>query len=621
MGQEADSWFGYMGQVLRIDLTNCKCIVEPLKKDLAVSFIGGRGFGIKILFDEILKGVDPLSPGNKVVFTVGPLAGTKAQSASRWIAQFKSPLTGIYCRSVGGGFFGAELKFAGYDAVIVEGRSEKPVYVWIKDDKVEFRDASKVWGMTTLAAKELLREETDERARIAMIGPAGERLVKISAIVTDDMRTASRGGGGAVMGSKNLKAMVVKGSKRPAIYDEKAFDEAVKEQIETYHKNPGFEHFRSLGTDGVVYLFYTMGHFPTYNFKQLPFEGARRFEPEVLASYVVRHAGCYGCMIRCWKTFKLTKGPYAGFVWEFPEYETHWSYGGVLGNCNIESITYANMLSDLYGLDTISTGVAIAFATELYEKGIIGKSETDGLELKWGDPEVIVELVRRIALRIGIGNLLGEGVKRAAETIGRGAEKYAMHIKGLELPAYDPRSAKAHGLNFATSPIGASHCIGWNKFEIMGVPRKVDPLNPEGKGEIAKYVQDETAAAETAVFCSFTLSNEMVPINLYSKLLYSATGIEKFKDPKYLWLVGERIFNLEKAFLAREGFDTSHDTMPERILKAPVPREPSKGQVFELDTLLKDYYRARGWNERGIPTKEKLEELVLVEAAKELEAT
>ncbi|MCS7114550.1 MAG: aldehyde ferredoxin oxidoreductase family protein [Nitrososphaerota archaeon] len=618
MSQKSSSWFGYMGQILRLDLTNHKYKIEPLKRDLAENFIGGRGFGIKILFDEVSKGVDPLSPSNKLVFTTGSLTATKVQSASRWIAQFKSPLTNAYCRSVGGGFFGAELKFAGYDAVIVEGRSPKPVYVWINDDKVEFRDAAEVWGMNTYAAQEFLREKTDDKAKMVTIGPAGERLVKISAIVTDDMRTASRGGGGAVMGSKNLKAMVVKGSKKAAIYDEKAFDEAVKEQIEAYRKNPGFEHFKNLGTNSIVYLFYTIGNFPTYNFKQLPFEGASRFAPEILASYVVKHNGCYGCMIRCWKTFKVTNGPYAGIAWDFPEYETHWSYGGLLGNCNIESITYANMLSDMYGLDTISAGVAIAFAMELYEKGIIGKSETDGLELRWGDPEVVVELVKRIALRIGIGSLLGEGVKRAAEVIGRGAEKYAIHVKGLELPAYDPRSVKAHGLNFATSPIGASHCIGWNKFEILGIPKKVDPLAVEGKGEITKYVQDETAAAETAVFCAFALSNEMVTMDLYSKLLHSATGIEKFKNPKYLWLVGERIFNLERAFNVREGFDASQDTMPERIVKEPMPREPSKGQVFELDVLLKDYYKVRGWNERGIPTNEKLKELGLDEAAKEL---
>ncbi|MEM2464883.1 MAG: aldehyde ferredoxin oxidoreductase family protein, partial [Candidatus Bathyarchaeia archaeon] len=552
MSQKSGSWFGYMGQILRLDLTNRKYSMEPLEKSLVEDFVGGRGFGINILFNEVPRGIDPLGPTNKIILTVGPLTGTKAQSAGRWLAHFKSPLTNIYCRSSAGGYFGVEIKFAGYDAIIIEGKSEEPIYVWINDNNIEFRKASHIWGMTTQASKDFLLEETDKRARIAMIGPAGERLVKISAIVTDDMRTASRGGGGAVMGSKNLKAIVVRGSKRPEVYDEDAFDEAVKEQIEIYRKSPALEHFRSLGTNGVVYLFYAMGNFPTYNFKQIPFEGIHRFTPEVLSSYLVKHGACYGCMMRCWKTFKISKGPYAGFVWDFPEYETHWAYGGNIGNCNVESIIYANMLSDLYGLDTISTGVAIAFAMELYEKGIISKNEADGLELRWGDPDVLVELVRRIALRIGgLGIMLGEGVKRAAELIGRGAEKYAMHIKGLELPAYDPRSVKAHGLNFVTSPMGANHNIGWNKFEISGTPRKVDPLATEGKAEITKYVQDETAVMETAIFCAFPLSSNIITVDLYSKLLYSVTGVEKFREPKYLWLVGERIFNLERAFTAR----------------------------------------------------------------------
>ncbi|MEM2273376.1 MAG: aldehyde ferredoxin oxidoreductase family protein, partial [Candidatus Bathyarchaeia archaeon] len=546
MKPEAKNWFGYAGKILRIDLTHHKSVTEPLNKDLVEKFIGGRGFGIKILFDEMTRGVDPLGPDNKLIFAVGPLTGTKAQSASRWIAHFKSPLTGTYFRSVGGGFFGAELKFAGYDAIIVEGSSEKPIYVWINDENVEFRDASKIWGMITSAAKEFIHEETDEKARIVMIGPAGERLVKISAIMTDDMRTAARGGGGAVMGSKKLKAIAIRGSNRPTIYDEEAFDEAIKEQVESYRKNPAFERFRSIGTNGIVYFAYTTGNFPTYNFKQVPFDGIHRFKPEVLSRYIVKHGACYGCILRCWKTFKLTEGPYAGIAWEFPEYETHWSYGGNLGNCNIESITYANMLSDLYGLDTISVGVVIAFAMELYEKGIISKSETDGLELRWGDPEILVELVKRIALRTGIGNILAEGVKRAAEIVGRGAEKYAMHCKGLEFPAYDPRSAKAHGLNYVTSPMGANHNIGWGRFEIRGIPWKVDPLITEGKAEITKYVQDETAAIETAVFCVFPLNNGMITLDLYSKLLYSVTGVEKFREPKYLWLVGERIFNLER---------------------------------------------------------------------------
>ena len=611
--------YGHMGSILRIDLTNKKATVEPLKEELVKKFIGGRGFGAKILWDELKPGICPLSPENKIIFTVGPLTGTKAQSASRWMVQFKSPLTGTYFRSVGGGFFGAELKFAGYDAVIIEGKAEKPTYIYINDGDVEFRDAQKIWGMNTLATRDFLKEETDKNAHMVMIGPAGENLVKFSAIVTDvDFRTASRGGGGAVMGSKNLKAIVVKGDKRPEVYDENAFDEAVKEQIESYKSNPAFEGFHNLGTNFAVYPFYTLGHFPTYNFKQKELDGAEIFQPEVLSQYVVKHSGCWGCMIRCGKVFKLTKGPYAGTVWDLPEYETHWSFGGNLGNINVETVIYANMLCDFYGLDTLSTGVTIGFAIELYEKGIIGKSETDGLELRWGDPDIIPELVKRIALRIGVGDLLAEGTRNAAEKIGRGAEKYAIHVKGLEFPAYDPRSAKAHGLSFATSPIGASHCIGWNKFEIMGIPKKADPFATEGKGEITKYVQDETAIAETAIFCIFPFNMEMVTADMYAKMLYAATGIEEFKDPNYLWLVGERIFNLERAINVREGIDGKYDKMPERIVKEPVLREPSKGQVFEEEILLKDYYKVRGWDENGVPTKEKLRELGLEEVAEKL---
>jgi len=614
-------YYGYAGRILYVDLSKGEAVARDLPLDLAKAFVGARGFGVKLLWDLLPRGADPLGPESVLVLAVGPLAGTAAHSASRWFAVFKSPLTGTFFRSVGGGMFGAMLKFAGYDAVVIRGRAEKPTYLWVSEGGVEFRDASRVWGMTVDGAKEFLLEETDKNARFVAIGPAGERLVRFAAIVSDDYRTAGRGGGVAVMGSKNLKAVVVHGEKRPSIFNEELFREAVKEQIESYRKNPAFEGFHSLGTNFAVYPFYTLGHFPTYNFKQLELENADRFRPEVLASYVVKHYGCYSCIISCGKKFKLTKGPYAGLAWDFPEYETHWSFGGNLGVTNIEAITYANHLADRYGLDTISTGSAIAFAIELYEKGIISRGETDGLELRWGDPEVLVELVRKIALREGIGDILAEGVRRAAEIIGRGAEKFAMHGKGLELPAYDPRSAKAHGLNFATANAGANHCYGWNKFEIIGVPRKVDPFSTEGKGELAKYVQDETAMYEAAGICLFPTNVDMITPEILSKLLYAATGIEEFRDAKYLWLVGERVYNLEKAFNVREGVGTrENDVLPERILKEPVPRPPSKGQVFELDKLLDDYYRVRGWDVKtGLPTKRKLEELGLKEAAEALE--
>ncbi len=605
--------FSYMGRVLELDLTKGKATPMTLSEDLVKRFIGGRGIGASFLWDLLKPGVDPLSPENVLIFSVGPLTGTSAQSSHRWVAQFKSPLTTTYFRSVGGGFFGAELKFAGYDAVVVRGRAERPTYVYIENDVVEFRKADIVWGMTTDATRDFLRDETSKDSKMVVIGPAGERLVRISAIVTDDMRTAARGGGGAVMGSKNLKAIVVKGSSRPTIYDEDAFREVVKEQVERFVKNPVFERLKAFGTDGSCYPFYTLGHFPTYNFKQLELDNIEAFRIENLTKYMVKHYGCYGCMIRCGKVFKLTEGPYAGVVWDFPEYETHWSFGGNLGITNVEAITVANMLCDKYGLDTISTGVVIGLVYELYEKGIIGRKEIGGLDLRWGDPEPMVNLVRKIALREGIGDILAEGVKRAAEALGRGAERFAMHVKGLELPAYDPRSAKANGLNLVTSPIGASHTMGWNSYEIAGIPQKMDPLSVEGKAEITKYVQDRVALIETGVFCTLPWNRWMMDEELYSRMLYAATGIREFNDVKYLLLVGERIFNLERLINAREGIDGKYDKAPLRIVKEPVPRFPSKGQVFEEEILLKDYYRARGWDERGMPTRGKLNELGLSE--------
>ncbi|MEM0027440.1 MAG: aldehyde ferredoxin oxidoreductase family protein [Ignisphaera sp.] len=612
--------YGYAGKILWVNLSTKTSKIVETPKDLITNFIGGRGFGAKLLWDHVKPGTDPLSPENLLIFSVGPLAGTGAQSASKFFVTFKSPLTGTYFRSVCGGNFGAEMKFAGYDAIVVEGKADKPTYLWISDESVEFRDASHVWGALTTHAAEVLLGETDKEAKLVVIGPAGEKLVKFASIQTGESRSAGRGGGGAVMGSKNLKAIVIRGTGRPELYNEDEFEKLAEEQLDLYHKNPAFQAFRSLGTDGIVYLFYTLGHFPTYNFKQLELENVERFKPEILATYVVKTRGCYNCAMECWQYFKTSKGPFAGIIWDKPEYETQWSFGGALGVTNLEAIMYANMLCDLYGLDTISTGSTIAFVYELYEKGILTKSELDGLEPRWGDPEPAIELIRKIALREGIGNILAEGTKRAAEIIGRGAERYSMQVKGLEIPAYDPRAAKAHGLNFATSNIGASHMYGWVGHEILGFPEKVDPFAVEGKGELAKRVQDELATYEALGFCQFPVSNGMVPLDLAAKMLYVATGIETFKDVKYLLLVGERIVNLERAFNAREGFSRKDDTLPERFLKEPFLRMPAKGQIFELDKLLNDYYAARGWDVKmGLPTRKKLEELGLKDVADELE--
>jgi aldehyde:ferredoxin oxidoreductase len=612
--------YAYAGRILWIDLTSKSYSTTDTPSDLVKNYIGARGFGTKILWDQLRPGTDPLGPDNKIVFSVGPLAATGVQSASRFFVTFKSPLTGGYFRSVGGGQFGAEMKLAGYDAIVIGGRAEKPTYLWIHDDVVEFKDASHVWGAMTTHASEHLIEETDRNAKLVVIGPAGERLVKYASIQTNDNRSAARGGGGAVMGSKNLKAVVIRGSKKPEVFDREELNRLIKEQLDIYMKNPAFEGFRQLGTNGIIYLFYTLGHFPTYNFRQAELENVDVFRPENLLPYVVKRGGCYACAMGCWQFFRAVKGSFAGIIWDKPEYETQCTLGSLIGITQREAIMYANMLCDLYGLDTISTGVTIAFAYELYEKGILTRREVDGLDLRWGDPEPVIELIRKIALREGVGNVLAEGVKRAAEIIGRGAERYAMHVKGLELAAYDPRAAKAHGLNFATSNIGASHMYGWSAPEIIGFPEKVDPLTAEGKGALCKRLQDEMALYEAAGICQFPMSSGMVPLDLLSKMLYAATGVEEFKKLEYLIALGERIVNLERAFNVREGFFRKDDVLPERFLREPYPRAPARGQVFELDKLLDEYYAARGWDlKTGVPTRNKLEELGLKDVANELE--
>jgi len=610
---------GYTGKLLQVDLTKNKIVEKSLSPEMIKAFIGGRGFGIKILFDEVKPRIDPLSPENKIIITTGPLAGTNAQSFARWIVTTKSPLTGTYFRSVGGGWFAPELKFAGYDLIVVEGKAEKPMYCWISDGKCEIKDASHLWGITTEETHRLIREETDPKARIVCIGPAGENLVRFACVVSD-RRTAGRGGVGAVMGSKNLKAIAVRGTQKIGIADPDAFKNAVKKQIEIYKGSPFFDAFHGLGTNSVVTAFHELGHFPARNFKEWALEGVERFSPEELGKFVIKHYGCYGCIMACGKIHKVLKGPYSGIGWDHPEYETQWSFGAHCGNTNTESIIAANKLCDEYGLDTISTGYVIGFAMELYERGVISKYETGGLDLKWGNHEAMIEMVRRIALRDGLGNVLAEGAKRASEKIGRGAEKYAMHSKGLEMPAYEPRAAKAHGLSWATSPCGANHCIGWSKHEIVGIPRKVDPLTVENKGEICRYNQDETAVLETGIACIFPACFGLMTIELYAELLSSATGIKEFSDPKYLWLVGERIFNLERIFNVREGFVRKDDWLPERIQKEPVPGGPAKGQIFELKELLDQYYEARGWDkETGIPSRTKLDSLGLKSVSERLE--
>jgi aldehyde:ferredoxin oxidoreductase len=563
------------------------------------------------LYDDLKAGVDPMSPDNEIIYMAGPLAGTNAQSFARWKIYFKSPLTGTIFKSSGGGHFASELKFAGFDGVIIKGVAEKPVYIWINDGNYELRDATFLWGLDCDDTHAFIREELkDQRIRITCIGPAGEHGVKFAGVFSD-RRAAGRGGGGALMGIKNLKAIAVRSTNRRIdIADPAGFKEAVREQVDTFRSNPGYEARRASGTRHNEFT-NILGMYPTHNFQDGILPGWEKIDEPEWASLTYRHTACFGCMLRCGAITKINKGKYAGSWTEGPEYETIWGFSGPMGVVDSGLIIAADAMCDRLGIDTISVANTIGFAYELFERGIITKEDTDGMELVYGSDKYVLQLIRQIAYREGFGNILAEGTREAANQIGKGAIDYAIQVKGLELPAYDPRGAKAQGLNLLTSNNGADHCSGYAAQEMFGltIPIEVDRLSTEKKGELTKWNQDKQAMLETGTLCVFA-ANMMSP-ELYAKLISTATGVKDFADSAYLWKVGERIFNLERMFNVRDGFSKKDDVFPERITKETMPNGTAAGQVFEADILLPDYYEARGWDENGIPTTEKLNELGL----------
>ncbi len=613
---------GYMGSLLRVNLTTGTTAVEPLPEDLVRRFIGGRGFGAKILFDELAPGIDPLGPDNKLVFMCGPLAVTLAQSCSRWIVSTKSPLTGGLFRACAGGGFGAELKSAGYDVLIVEGRAEKPVYLQIQDGTVAIRDGAALSGLTTDKTAAAIRDELgDRKMTVAAIGPAGEKLVRFAAIV-DGRRTASRGGVGAVMGSKNLKAVAVRGTGRPETADREGLLAITRQQGAVVKNEPRLQGFRHIGTAAAVSYTHQIGLYPVRNFQEGVFpEVDGNLTGAKFDELFVKDAHCRSCPIHCGSIVKVSDGPYAGDAVEGPEYETLYSFGGELGNADLGMVIEANRICDDYGLDTMSAGATIGFAMECCEKGILSKDELGGLDLTWGNHAAIIALLRKICTREGIGDVLAEGSREAARRIGKGAERYAMQVKGLELPGYDPRGGKGAALNLATASLGASHCHGQCPQEMVG-SGTADRFAFEGKGELCKINQDKVALFETGVVCIFPMMFRLIDFESLAKMLYAVTGIEEFKDVDYITRVGERIVNLERAFNVREGFGRSDDELPLRFLEEKQAEGPITGQVVELEPMLEEYYRVRGWDPAtGIPTRERLELLDLNDIAEQLAST
>ena len=592
------------GRILRINLSSGKISKESLDESLARNFLGGRGIATKILYDELPAGTDPLSPENKLIFAAGPLTGTSAPTGGRYMVITKGPLNGAIASSNSGGFFGKEFKTAGYDLIIFEGKAEKPVYVWIKDDEVEIRDASDLWGKNTHETTDILMERIgDSKAKVACIGPAGEKLSLIACIINDKHRAAGRTGVGAVMGSKNLKAVVVRGTGRVELADADKFREAQKASMGKIRENPTTSQgLPAYGTAVLVNVINENGLFPTRNFQTGVFEGASKISGETLADmYLTKNTHCFACPIGCGRATKIN-----GREGEGPEYEVAWSFGADCGVDDLKAIVEANYLCNELGLDGISAGATIAAAMELYERGYIPKEDLDGPELKFGSAEAIVEYTRKMGLREGFGDKLAEGSYRLAAAYGH--PELSMSVKKQELPAYDPRGAQGHGLEYATSNRGGCHVRGYMiSPEILGAPEKIDPQVLEGKPTWVKTFQDLTAFIDASGLCLF--SSFALGADEYGALASAATGWEM--DANEVLKIGERIWNLERLFNLREGFTKDDDTLPERLLKEPMPEGPNKGTVHKLGELLPEYYKVRGWDENGVPTEEKKKELGL----------
>jgi aldehyde:ferredoxin oxidoreductase len=599
----------YTSPLLRVNLTEKKIQREEIDRSLTLKFLGGRGVGGKILFDELKPSTEPLSPENKLLILAGPLVGTGAPWCVKYTALTRSPLSGTILMSLAGGFFGPNLRFAGYDGLVIEGRAKDPSYLWIHEEKTELRAASHLWGKNTEECQEAIRKELgDDRVQIACIGPAGEKAVRFASIISGK-RAAGRGGAGAVLGAKNLKAIAVQGSRKVPVMEGEKFEELQTAIRKKAREAERLKVFGKFGTPKNLVIVNGRGLFPTRNFQGGVFDGIEQINAEEQQRRVLRKTTCHACPVACGNLTRAAEGPYEGTVTEGPEYETFWAFGAQCGNTCIDAIVAADRLCDQLGMDTISTGSTIAFAMECAERGLISQKDLKGLDLRFGNHRAMVEMIRRVGYREGLGDLLAEGVRRAAERIGQGSEKFAMHVKGLELAAYDPRGAKGMGIAYATSPRGGCHERGLISRETFGAPPPIDPLSISGKGLAAKEAQDETAVLDSLGVCVFPPHNGGMDMSETASLFSYVVGEALSADD--LMTAGERIWTLERLFNLREGFTRKDDTMPPRLLHEPMPAGPAKGHIVELDYLLQDYYRVRGWDERGVPMPEKLARLGL----------
>lgn len=620
-------------RILNVDLTSGQTWVEDLPREELLRFLGGRGIAAKLLYQRVEGGIDPLGPENVLIFSTGTLTGTSAPSSGRSSMTCKGPATGLYLKVSVGGHLGAELKYAGYDYIVFSGASERPVYLWIDDGQVEIRDAHHLWGKGTRETDRLIKEQVgDEEIQTAIIGPGGENKVLFACIMVSLYNSASRGGVGAVMGSKNLKAMAVRGHGGLRVAEGEAYFDLASRMRQELAKDAGTESLYNWGTSGSLPGLDELGMLAAYNFSRASLEEVDRISGQYFVDegYLTGRESCFSCSTACHRYVRSESKRYGDVDDSGPELETVLALGSECGIAETEAVLKANQLCNDYGLDTISTGHVVSWAMECYEKGVLDSHQADGLELRFGNAEAQLELIRRIAFREGkLGNLLANGTKRAAEEVGGDSWKWAIQAKGLEQSAVDTRAAKSYALAFAVNPRGPDHLMTETYAEfgfteesralikkITGDEKYADATLLEKRADIVRWHEDCYAATEALGFCVFTSTAAFAvnPENM-AQLFGHALGLE-FSEEE-LMVGGRRIVTIERCFNAREGARREDDHLPWRMMNEPVPEGPNQGMVTDgetLDQLLDQYYELHGWDpETGIPKRKTLEELDLLE--------
>ncbi len=626
--------YGYMGKLLVVDLTSGHIEDEPLNENYAHQFIGGSGLAARYLYDSLDPNISPLNPASPLFLITGPLTGTRAPLCGRHVVCARSPLTGIWCESHAGGFVGAELRFAGYDGIVISGKSPRPVYLWVRDGRAELRDAGHLWGKDTFETQDSIKEELgDPRVRVACIGPAGENQVLLANIIHDHARAAGRGGMGAVMGSKNLKAVAVRGRGRIPVADEERLKELAREVIGILKDDFLSDMLHATGTACAMDQLNYLGSLPSRYYTQGVFNTETLNGGYMAETILTGTSACYGCVVGCGRKVAISEsatlssppmGGKEGGVGmkgglpeiDGPEYETICALGPILLIDDLAAVSWLGHLCDAYGIDTMSAGSTIGFAHYLFQEGIIGPQDIGGLTLRWGDPDTVVKLLGQMAHKEGFGALLGEGSRRLGQRFG--VEELAVQVKGLEVAYHDPRALSSMALVYSTSPIGASHNhsdMYWvevgRSAEELGIPL-TDRLEDAGKGPLVARHQNWRSVTNALVMCIFNNA----PAQYHADLLNAVTGRQETLGS--LLHIGERIWNLKRAFNCRLGLTRADDTLPKLLLQ-PLSEGGTQGHVPDLELMLREYYEAREWDwEMGKPSRSKLEKLGLGWVAEDL---